>query len=266
MLTRIVVESSDNSSSFARDDRIFLGEGLFETLRVSSAAPCFADLHWQRIHDSARALGIPFEVSIEEWHRLLQEQIKKDNVYHGGIKALLSGGSAPRGLAQQSQVSHLMLQTFNYAVSQHPVRLISVPWLRDAANPIYRFKTVNYLEAINARRLALNVGADDALFFNMQHHVTETTCANLFLVIDDQLFTPSLVDGVLPGITRSRILSFCAQERLSYKELSITKELLLSADAVFISNSLQGIRKVEVFEDHYFACDHPLVERLIAWV
>jgi 4-amino-4-deoxychorismate lyase len=264
MHTRVLTEKGDIVPSFGIDDRIFLGEGLFETLKVESSRPCFPYLHWQRLADSARQLGIPFDLSFDDWHEHLVSQIKRDNLYHGGIKAILSGGAASRGLAERGHVSQLMFQTFNYTVHKHPVRLIGTHWLRDGANPIYQLKTVNYLEAILARRHALEQGADDALFYNLQGHATETTYANLFLIKNNEVLTPRLEDGVLPGISRARLLSLCEQHKISYREISITTAMLKDADALFITNSLQGIRAVLSLDDIIFEVNHPLLPQLNA--
>lgn len=266
MRTRVLVEKGDVSPAFAKDDRIYLGEGLFETLRVTRSKPCFAPLHWQRLSHAAQELGIPFDLSLDDWQECLIAQIKRDNLYHGGIKAILSGGSAPRGLAEQGQVSQLMFQTFNYSIHKHPVRLVSVPWLRDGANPIYQLKSVNYLEAIIARRNVLGDGADDALFYNTLHHATETTCANLFLIKKNTLLTPPLKDGVLPGIIRSCLFSIALQRDISCLERSITKDMIEKADAMFITNSLQGIRFVLSLDHIVFDLTHPLLEQLAAWL
>jgi 4-amino-4-deoxychorismate lyase len=264
--TRVLSDCGENNLAFPTDDRIFLGEGLFETLKVESGQPCCANLHWQRLSDSAQKLGIPFDLSFEHWLEHLLHKIKADNLYHGGIKAILSGGSAPRGLAAQGQISHLGLQTFNYVVEFHALRLMSMPWLRDAANPVFQVKSVNYLEAILGRRQAIASGADDALFFNLQHHATETTCANLFMIQNQSLLTPPLTDGVLPGITRSRVFKLSEQHKINCIEVSLTKAMLRDADAVFLTNSLQGIRSVCSLDDSTFATDHPLLNQLTSFL
>lgn len=264
MQTVILRDEAPGVFSFKKDDRIFLGEGLFETIKVDESRPCYPQLHWQRMHDSAYQLGIPFDVTVDAWCRYLQDQIKQDHLLQGGIKVILSGDSAPRGLIQQATMSHLRLQTFAYALEDRPARLLSAKWLRDESNPLYQFKSVNYLEAILARRHALVSGADDALFFNLQQHATETTCANLFLIKDDALYTPPLMDGVLPGITRARILGLAAENRLAYYEQSISKSMLVNAEAVFICNALQGIRIVQSLDENRFAINHPMLMSLTA--
>lgn len=262
MQTRVIVDRGENDSSFAINDRIFLGEGLFETLRVEHSQPLFANLHWQRLSHSALQLGIFFDLSFDDWLVCLLDQIRRDHLDHGGIKAILSGGPAPRGLAQYGQASQLIFQTFHYTAQSDPVSLMSIPWLRDATNPVYQLKTVNYLEAIIARRQALANEVDDALFYNTQHHVTETTCANLFIIQDNQVVTPPLTDGVLPGIMRSRVQSICEHLKISCKEHSLTKSMVENADAVFITNALQGIRCVSALDDVDLKTGHPLIEQL----
>lgn len=252
----------EKSKVFAADDRILLGEGLFETLKVVHGKPCWSDLHWQRLKSSAQQLGIPFTLPYEHWLQCLVKKIQQDQLINGGVKAILSGGSAPRGLTQYGQHSQLVLQSFQFAAQIQPLRLISAPWLRDAANPIYSVKSVNYLEAILARRQALAAGADDALFFNSEHHATETSCANLFIIQQQTLFTPLLTDGVLPGITRSRILAFCRQKNIPCHEQSLTQARIDAADAVFITNSLQGLQVIRSLADVDFVLNHPLIEQL----
>lgn len=263
MQTHVLLNQQDKGLSIASDNRVFVGEGLFETLAVQAGLPCFAHLHWQRLKNSACALRIPFDVSFDNWRSYLLQQIQQDALFHGGIKVILSAGSAARGLAQQGQEAHMYLYTFTYTPCTEPVRLLSASWLRDEANPVYRHKSVNYLEEIMALRQADAKKDEDVLFFNRKHHATETTCANVFIVKDQQIVTPPIMDGVLPGITRSRIHALCQQQSIVCMEQSITKAMLMEADAVFVCNSLQGIRKVVKIDEHSFVSKHPLVEQLI---
>lgn len=234
--------------SFASDDRIYLGEGLFETIRISQGKPRYPLLHWERLKNAAHSLAIPFDLTADEWMAGLTTSIQKGGIDHGGVKALLSAGSAKRGLAEQSTLPCLQFEAFTYQACSAPIRLITAPWLRDAHNPVYLFKSVNYLEAIIALRKAKTAGADDALFFNLQHHVTETTIANVFFIYKDTLSTPSLNCGILPGVIRQRLLAIAKKIGIPYSEQEISKDKLLAADAMFVCNALQGIRQVSALD------------------
>ncbi len=254
--------SIGKSAAFISSDRIFLGEGLFETIRVDQQRPCYSQRHWQRMRQGASSLGISFDLSSERWYEQLIHCIQVATINVRGIKVILSGGCAPRGLDVHAETSTLLFEAFTYPHHRHALRLVSAHWLRDAKNPIYQVKSVNYLESILARRQALACGADDALFFNLDRHATETTVANLFIIKNDQLFTPMLANGVLAGITRSRLLSLSASSGIICTETSIDSAMVGEADAVFVTNALQGIRSVKSFDGSGVSVHHPLVTLL----
>jgi 4-amino-4-deoxychorismate lyase len=263
MPTRITTWSSEESVTIPLSDRLFIGEGLFETIKVTDKTAEFPELHWQRLHNSAKLLGIPFSVSVDEWTRSLAQYIEDAELIQGGIKAILTGGEASRGLAEQGNDTTLIFQSFTYQALSHPVKLISSPWGRDAKNPLYHVKSINYLEAILAKRLALQSGAEDALFFNLSQHAMETCTANVFFILNGELLTPPLADGVLPGITRARIINYCEKNQLVCHERSLSLAMIKQSEALFCCNSLQGIRVISSLDDTKFNESHPLIERLI---
>lgn len=262
MLTNILPISVEKPPLFSADDRILLGEGLIETIRVDKQQPCYPQLHRQRMYQAAKSLGIPFDVSSGVWHEQLLRCIHVARIQSGGIKVILSGGRADRGLDARGDTSLLSFEAFSYPNHRQALRLVSARWLRDAKNPIYQYKTVNYLESILARRQALANGANDALFFNLEHRATETTIANLFIIKHDQIFTPMLEHGILAGITRARVLCLCKDVGISCVETAIDTTSIAKADAVFVTNALQGMRSVESFDGSHIPVQHPLVTSL----
>lgn len=262
MPTHILPLGIDNIATFRADDRILLGEGVFETLRVDNQCPCYSRLHWQRMCEAAEQLGLALDLPYDLWHSQLIQCIQIAGIQTGGIKAILSGGRASRGLASHADTSCLALHAFDYTPQKKSLNLISAAWLRDAKNPTYQLKSVNYLEAILARRQALGSGADDALFFNLNHYATETTVANLFIVKQDKILTPPLSHGVLGGIIRGRILNLCRDCNLVCLELPVDKKMILEADAVFITNSLQGIQSIKSFDSYNVPVEHSLITLL----
>jgi len=262
MPTHILAMAAVNNLPCSPQDRVFLGEGLFETIRVDNGRCCYPRQHWQRLQQSALALNIPFEVSLAAWLEHLLAAIKASGVQDGGIKVLLTSGHAPRGLAEQSTVSYLTFNAFSGSSPGAPLSLVTASWLRDAHNPVYRLKSINYLESIIARRQALAAGADDVLFFNLTNHATETTIANLFLINDGQLVTPALTSGILPGIIRSRLIRLCTDAGVPCLETDVDSAAIFNADAVMVTNALQRIRLVKSLDGIPLACTHKLIARL----
>ena len=230
-----------------QNDRILLGDGLFETLRFENQQLIYPQKHWQRLCQSAIQLSIPIPMDYQEWSASILNCIKSTNLNTGGVKVILSAGDAPRGLELTGQNPYFLFQAFTYLSSLKPYTLIKADWLRDKNNPLYQMKSVNYLEAILARRSVQAKGADDALFFNTDNFATETTTANLFIIQSNQILTPTLSCGVLPGIIRQRILDISRKEGIECYEAKIDHQTITEADMLFTSNALQGLRPVARF-------------------
>ena len=73
---------------------------------------------------------------------------------------------------------------------------------------------------------------------NTRGHIAEATSSNIFCVKDDQIMTPPVSDGALPGIMRG-----CVIGAVDIEQVSITPEMLIEADEVFLTSSL-NIRPV----------------------
>jgi para-aminobenzoate synthetase/4-amino-4-deoxychorismate lyase len=84
-------------------------------------------------------------------------------------------------------------------------------------------------------------GFDEVIFTNEKGEVTEGAISNIFIEQSGKLITPPLTCGVLPGIMRRYLL----ETRATAEEGVLTIEDLKAADAVFLCNSVRGIRRVK---------------------
>ena len=86
-------------------------------------------------------------------------------------------------------------------------------------------------------------GFDDMIFLNEKEEVTEGTITNIFIRRADQLLTPPVSSGVLPGVFRRHLLETTA----GAEERVLKLPDLESADAVFLCNSVRGLWQVKLF-------------------
>jgi para-aminobenzoate synthetase/4-amino-4-deoxychorismate lyase len=77
--------------------------------------------------------------------------------------------------------------------------------------------------------------ADEVVLVNVRGHVTETTVANLAVLVDGTWRTPPLDDGLLPGTERAALLAEGA-----LRERTITIEEFRASDAIEVLNSVRG--------------------------
>jgi len=94
-------------------------------------------------------------------------------------------------------------------------------------------------------RAAREAGFDDALFFNERGELTEGAAHNVFVVKDGVWRTPPVGCGLLPGTARAEVL----RERPDAREAILRRDDLLSADAIYLCNSVRGVYQVELAQD-----------------
>lgn len=263
MSLRIVINPNAHAP-FYKEDRIFLGEGLIETIRVTNATPHYAIFHYHRLKKSANYLQIPFCLSSKEWVHYLDQSIQTAKIEEGGIKVTLSSGKAARGLDNYGVEPCMQVDAFPYQPASSFVKLATIPWRRDAANPVYHLKSISYLEAILARRYIKKIHANEALFLNTEGHITETTIANIFLVINNELVTPQLSSGLVAGIMRGRVINAAKVLGVNCTENAIAYDQLIESESVFICNALQGIKTVCSLDNKFFFKTNCLLQDKLA--
>ncbi|GAA0779949.1 aminodeoxychorismate synthase component I [Roseibium denhamense] len=85
-------------------------------------------------------------------------------------------------------------------------------------------------------RYQAETGCQEVLFENTLGYLTEGSYMTLFLKRNGVLLTPALRHGVLPGTLRAGLL----ENGLAH-EADLTREDLLSADQIYVGNSVRGL-------------------------
>jgi branched-chain amino acid aminotransferase len=109
-------------------------------------------------------------------------------------------------------------------------------WRRtaDDAIPARGKLTGAYINTALAVDDAHGADADESIFLTRDGHVSEGGSANVFMVRDGELITPSVTDDILEGITRDSIMTIAREELgLTVRERAIDRTELFIADEVF---------------------------------
>jgi branched-chain amino acid aminotransferase len=217
-------------------DRGFtLGDGLFETIRVRDGAAVWLDRHLARLAEGSAVLGIPARFDDAALAEACAAVIAAEGIAAGVLRLTVSRGVGPRGVLPPAAPAPTVLIAGHAGLPpQGPVALVVARGTcRNQASPLSRVKSLNYLDAVLARREAAERGADDAVMLNTAGRVAETTIANLFARIDGVWATPPVAEGALPGIMRAEVLV-----RLEAQERPLTVADLRRAEALLLTNAL----------------------------
>ena len=226
-------------------DRGFvLGDGVFETIAIRHGQPAHLCLHLLRMRAGAMRLGIRYEWDDIQIGEAIASLVASSKSGLLAARLTLSRGASARGVLPDRDSTSTLLITVA-PVDEPPSRveaIISRITCRNEKSPLASLKTTNYLDNILARQDAQQSGANEAVLLNTVGRVAEASAANILLWLSGRLFTPPVADGALPGIARAVLMQAC-----DINERSLTEKELLTADALFLTNSL-GVREVDRLE------------------
>jgi branched-chain amino acid aminotransferase len=108
-----------------------------------------------------------------------------------------------------------------------------------------------YMIGSMAKQQAEQEGYADALLLDWRGYVAEATGANVFLVIDGDLHTPSC-EGFLNGLTRQSVISLARQGQMKVIERHIEQRELGVATEVFLAGTAAEVTAVREIGQYRF--------------
>ena len=93
---------------------------------------------------------------------------------------------------------------------------------------------------------------NDALVLNSQGNIIESSISNIFWIKDKTVYTPPISEGCIAGIRRANWISTLKEKGIPIIEMPLSKEMLLEADEVFLTNSIRKIRWVYAIENKIY--------------
>ena len=246
----------DDQARVSVFDRGFLfGDGVFETIRVYDSRLLFLNRHLQRLRQSCEWLGLSLPSSQPNWETLLQELIERNNLSHSMIRITLSrgvGGLGPDPFGCSNSTVVIFPRPIPQLTEDEKKCGVSLTIVETRRQPSCalpsQVKSLNYLNNILAKQEARTAQTFDGLLLNTEGFLAEATTSNFFFVKDQQLCTPSLQCGILPGITREIVLGLVKKEGIGLQEGAFRPEDLWGANEAFLTNAGFGVLPVNTIE------------------
>jgi len=212
------------------------GYGLFETLRIKEGRVQRLPLHLARLARGAAFLEMEAPPTLAELEAFLEG--------HTRVAAMGSGVLRLYAVDRRLIVSAV-------AFSPEPRASVSLglaqSLVRHSGSPLNRFKTMAYLENRLLAREARERDLFEVIALNERGELTDGSRTTLFLVEGGRIFTPPVASGALPGVARQVLL-----EAGLAQDATLTPKDLVRCEALFLTNSLQGLVPVHT------CCERPL--------
>ena len=228
------------------------GDGLFETMKLMKGNILLEDLHIERLFSGLKTLK--FKVPTLFTKQIIAEQIgklcRKNNCEElARIRLSVSRGNG--GLYDCDNKFSYLIECWPLAqkgLNENGLIIDVFPDARKSIDIFSNLKSANYLPYVMAAIWAKESKLNDALILNQHERICDATIANVFWVKEGEIFTPPLIEGGIAGVMRRKILETVS----NVHETVLTKNILLDADEVFLTNVINGIRWVKQCGDKIY--------------
>ena len=232
------------------------GSCVFEGERFYQGRVFKLTEHSERLIASAALLGFEIPCSAAEIDEATRETVAAMGFTDGYVRPLAWRGSEMMGVSAQSNRIHLALAVWEWG-SYFPIearmagiRLETSRWRRPSPDcaPTSAKAAGLYVICTLSKHAAENRGCQDALMLDYRGQIAEATGANIFLVKDGRIHTPT-PDCFLDGITRRTVIELAHRRGLEVIERAIRPEELGDFQEVFLTGTAAEVTPVGRIDD-----------------
>ncbi|SFQ73945.1 branched-chain amino acid transaminase [Hymenobacter arizonensis] len=257
---------AEQATCSAYAQSLHYGYAVFEGIRAYSTPQGTrifkAREHYERLHYSCRAIGLPLNYSVEELTEISYDLLAKNNLSDAYIRPL-AFAATPHMTLTTPAAGNLLMAVWHWGkyLGSQSLRLTISPYERPnpKAVPIEAKVSGHYANSIIASSEAKGRGFDEALLLDMNGYVAEGPGANFFVEKDGELFTAP-GGSILRGITRNTIIDLAREAGITVTERFFKPEELRGATGAFMTGTAAEVIGVASVDDVVF--DTPFEQTL----
>lgn len=235
----------ENYAFIPPDSEGFLyGYGAFETIKFENKKIYFFKEHIKRLQEGCNKLRIQLEFDSPNIEGYCYELLDSNNLESGVLKILNVKNGHKNDL--------ILTIRENIYTDENYIEGFKLCFTHIKRNPyslLTYIKSNNYMENLIARQQGLDMGYNEVVFENIHEKLCEGAISNIFFIKDDIIYTPSIECGILPGIMRNKVVEAIKALNLKIEIGEYTREDILKADEIFITNSLLEIMPIAYLQD-----------------
>ncbi len=208
--------------------------------------------HYERLLFSCKVAHIPSPYTVEEYVQATIEVVRANKQRSSYIRPLVFRGYDTlgidgRGCPVEAMIgsvpwnSYLGKEALEFGVD---VQVSS--WRRLAPGTTNSLAKIGgqYVNSQNIVMEAKDNGFSEGIALDVYGYVSEGSGENLFLVHQNEIYTPPLGSSILGGITRNSALTLARELGYTVKEQAIPREMLYLADEMFFTGTAAEITPV----------------------
>lgn len=242
------------------------GNAVFEGERVYNGKVFKLTEHSRRLVKSAKMLAYDLPYTVEELDAATRQVVAENKLENGYVRPLAWRGAEVIGVSAVGTKVHVMIAAFPWGAyyGHKAIKLVTSRWKRPSpeSSPAGSKAAGLYVICTLAKDEALAAGVQDALMHDYKGRLSEATGANLFLVLDGELHTPT-TETILNGITRLTVMDLARQRGIKVVEREIYPDELAKASEVFLTGTAVEVQPVGAVDGREYPVG-PVTQQLMA--
>lgn len=215
------------------DNAFLYGDGFYDTMRTYNGKVLELELHLKRLFHSAEVMNIELPWTEKQLRNWIQGTADRNKAKTARVRITVSRGC----------------NTFDFTCTKEPMAVVTCEPL--VLNPkdytvgvsvvtmklhrvLPEIKTVGLTHMVMAYKDLFPKGIYEALMVSNNGNIPEGASTNLMIVKNGKLITPK--SGMLPGLTRKRIMILAKKMGIPVIQKNFKLTTLNSADEIFLTN------------------------------
>ncbi|HEY4134703.1 MAG TPA: branched-chain amino acid aminotransferase [Alphaproteobacteria bacterium] len=232
---------------------------VFEGERAYSGKIFKLHEHTQRLFKSAELLGMKIPYSVEEIDKASEEMVKASGFANAYVRPVAWRGTEMMAVSAQATKIHVSIAVWEWPSYFTPearlrgLRLTRALYKRPSpeTEPVHAKASGLYMICTLSKHAAEAKGYDDALMLDYRGQLAESTGANVFLVQNGEIHTPT-PDCFLNGITRQTVIDLARKRGIKVTERAIMPEELGKSQEMFLTGTAAEVTPVSEVDEYKF--------------
>ena len=215
--------------------------------------------HSERLHNSALLLDFKVPFTVQELETAKYDVLRANGIVDGYVRPLAWRGAEEMGVSAHGSKINVAIAAWEWPSYFSPemrakgIRMKTGPWRRPdpSSAPTESKASGLYMICTLSKHAVEAEGYQDAMMLDWRGFVAEGTGANIFLIKDGVIHTPT-PDCFLNGITRQTVLSLAEKRGIQIVERYIKPEELGDFEEVFVTGTAAEVTPVGEIDQHRF--------------
>ena len=231
---------------------IHYGSSVFEGIRCygqpQGSAIFRLPEHMQRLLDSAKIYRIAVPFSLDELCAAVVDVVEANGVAPCYIRPIVLLGYGEIGVNPKGSPVEVYIINYPWGkyVTGESADVCISSWNRLAPNtlPAMAKAGANYMNSQLIRMEAETNGYVEGIALDVNGQVSEGSGENVFVIRNGVIYTPTLGNSALSGITRDSVLTIARHLGFTVSEQAIPREMLYIADEVFFTGTAAEVTPI----------------------